>query len=522
MTHGGLFTVLGLLLTVVMLHGVATRLRLSLPILLVLVGLAVSLVPGLPHVVLEPDLVFLVFLPPLLYEAAWFTSWREFKTFRNAIALQALGLVLFTSAIVAAVAHAVIPGCTWALGFLLGGLVSPPDAVAATSVLKGIRVPRHAVAILEGESLVNDASSLIVVRFALAAVASGSFSLGAAVGQFFVVSLVGIAVGLFLAHTVFVLHRHLPRTPPVDAALTLLTPYVIYLAAEHAHASGVLAVVAGGLYLSSRSHRFLRGTSRVFTSGAWATAAFVLNGTVFILIGLQLREVTGELGAASVGQAILFGLLVSAVAIVVRLLWTFPAAYLPSLLTRGAEPRRYPSWRMVALIGWAGMRGVVSLASALAIPVHLDDGRAFPLRVLIVFVTFVVILVTLVFQGLSLPMVVKWLRFELPDDEHEQRRMLELELARLAVERAAQWGRAFPSDPLRFPDTDDERLRLELVRVQQRRLIALRNRGAVAHELARFEEFGLDLEIARLEERAGGSDGGDLDGAADLDPTRRA
>lgn len=519
MTHGGLFTVLGLLLTVVMLHGVATRLRLSLPILLVLVGLGVSLIPGLPHVVLEPEIVFLIFLPPLLYEAAWFTSWREFKTFRNPIALQALGLVLFTSAIVAAVAHAVIPGCSWALGFLLGGLVSPPDAVAATSVLKGVRVPRHAVAILEGESLVNDASSLIVVRFAIAAVASGGFSFGEALGQFFMVSLLGIGVGLFFAHTVFVLHRHLPRTPPVDAALTLLTPYVMYLAAEHVHASGVLAVVAGGLYLSARSHSFLRGTSRVFASGSWATAAFVLNGAVFILIGLQIREVTHELGSASVGQAILFGLLISAVAIVVRVLWTFPSAYLPSLLPWRPKPRRYPSWRMIALIAWAGMRGVVSLASALAIPVVLDDGRAFPLRALLVFVTFVVILVTLVLQGLSLPAVVRWLHFDLPDDELEHRRALEAELASLAVDRAAAAGKAFPADPLRFPGEEDERLRLALVRLQQRHLIALRNRGAIAHELARFEEFGLDLEIARLEERTGG---GDLDGAADLDPTRHA
>lgn len=292
--HHELLIVLSLLLLVVLLHGVSTRLKLSFPILLVLVGLGISLFPALPHIALSPDVIFLIFLPPLLYEAAWFTSWREFKTMRGAIALQALGLVLFTSAAVAWVAHSYIAGCTWALGFLLGGIVSPPDAVAASSVLHGLKVPRLPVAVLEGESLVNDASSLIVVRFAMAALVSGMFSLKVAVQDFFYVSLVGIVMGLIVSRVIAAVHRKLPGTPAVDTALTLLTPYVVYLAAEQVHASGVLAVVTAGLGLSARKHRFLNSTSHVYGVGTWATVTFVLNGVVFILIGLQLPDVVRD------------------------------------------------------------------------------------------------------------------------------------------------------------------------------------------------------------------------------------
>ena len=212
---------------------------------------------------LDPDLVFLIFLPPLLYEAAWYTSWKDFWRLRGAISLQAFGLVLFTSTAVALLAHAIIPGFSLALGFLLGGIISPPDAVAATSVLHGLRVPRTAVTILEGESLINDASSLIVFRFALAAVLTGSFVATEVAAQFFVVTGGGVAIGLAVALAVLLLHRCTPTTPSIDASLTVMTPYLMYLTAERFHASGVLAVVAGGLYLSSRSHEFLSGQSRV-------------------------------------------------------------------------------------------------------------------------------------------------------------------------------------------------------------------------------------------------------------------
>jgi CPA1 family monovalent cation:H+ antiporter len=457
--------------------------RLSFPILLVLVGLAISLVPGLPRVTLAPDVVFLVFLPPLLYQAAWSTSWREFKRLRNTISLQAVGLVFCTAAVVAWVAHGNIPGFTWALGFLLGGIIAPPDAVAATSVLQGLRIPRTSVAILEGESLVNDATSLIVVRFALAALGTGLFVLEQAAVQLAWVSVAGVGLGLLIAHGVYLLHRQLRSSAQVDTALTLLTPYLEYVLAEQVHASGVLAVVAGGLYLSARQHHFLDARTRVFAVGTWATAVFVLNGAVFILIGLQLPIVVEDLRASSLLDAISFGLLISLAAIVVRLAWTFAAAFLPSLI----PARQRPDWKIVALVGWAGMRGVVSLAAALAIPTTLPDGGAFPQRSLLVFVTFVVILVTLVAQGLSLPMLVRVLRFDLPDDEHEHRQALDDHLT-------AHVG------PKIEPTSDDSMLR-DHVSSQRTELLRLKGAGKVSHELSREKELELDLELARLDGR---------------------
>ncbi len=476
--HHELLVVLILLFVVILVHSVSARLRVSFPILLVLVGLASSFLPELSHVALEPELIFLIFLPPLLYEAAWFTSWREFKRLRGAISLQAGGLIFFTAGAVALVAHAVIPGCSWALGFLLGGIVAPPDAVAATSVLHGLRIPRISVAVLEGESLVNDATSLIVVRFALAAIATGAFVLEQAALQLLWVSVAGVATGLVIAHLLVVLHRFLRAAPEVDTALTLLTPYLMYVAAERVEASGVLAVVAGGLYLSARSRHFLGARARVFAAGTWATVTFVLNGLVFILIGLQLPAVTADLGGLSLLQASGLGLGISAAVIVVRVVWTFPAAYLPSFMPWKPKPRRFPDWKTVTLVGWAGMRGVVSLAAALAIPVTLDSGAPFPLRSLLVFITFVVILVTLVAQGLSLPWLVRRLRFDLPDDAQRRRELLEAQLS--AHVAALPPGRA----------------RLVAAREE---LLRLRDAGDVAHELARARELELDLELARHE-----------------------
>lgn len=384
---------------------------------------------------------------------------------------------------------------------MLGGIISPPDAVAATSVLHGLRVPRTAVAVLEGESLVNDASSLIVVRFALAALVTGTFSLRVAVEEFFFVSIIGIAVGLVLAHVLYLVHRKMPGSPPVDTALTLLTPYLMYVAAEQVHASGVLAVVAGGLYLSARKHRFLSANSHVYSTGAWATSTFVLNGVVFILIGLQLPEVTRGLGNTSVPEAVGYGLLISALAIVVRILWTFPSAFIPAFFPWRPKPHVIPNWRVVMLVAWAGMRGVVSLASALAIPNLLDNGAPFPLRSLLIFITFVVILVTLVAQGLSLPMVVKLLKFNLPDDEKEQRASLEEKLAAHAKEQLEKQG-LLQLAPHFDASIENDHTREKLVLLQKIELLRLRDSGEVPFELARSKEFELELELARLSTRS--------------------
>jgi CPA1 family monovalent cation:H+ antiporter len=254
MLQDNLLLIISLLFVVSMLAMVSEKLRISYPIFLVIAGLLVSLIPGIPRITLEPDMVFIIFLPPLLYSAAWNTSWHEFYKYKRPIGMLAFGLVIFTSGAVAIVAHAMIPGFTLALGFLLGGIISPPDAVAATSVLQSLKIPKRIVNILEGESLVNDASSLIVFRFALVAISTGQFVLWKASVDFVVVAFMGVAIGLLIAHIVYAIHRWLPTTPAIDTSLSLVAPYLMYIGAEHFHFSGVLAVVSGGLFLSYRSH----------------------------------------------------------------------------------------------------------------------------------------------------------------------------------------------------------------------------------------------------------------------------
>lgn len=529
MIHEHLLLVLSLLIAVAGLQMLSVKLRISFPILLVLGGLAVSFVPGLPAIRLQPDVVFLLFLPPLLYEAAWFTSLSDFVKLRRAILAQAFGLVLITSVAVAFIAHDFVPGMGWALGFLLGGVVAPPDAVAAASVLHGMRVPKSALTVLEGESLINDASSLIIFRFALAAVVTGSFSLGQAASQLGSVMVFGVLIGLVLAQVAFLIHRFLPSTPSTDSLLTLLTPYVLYLGAEQFHTSGVLAVVAGGLYLSARSHRFLSPSARVQANGVWGTFVFLLNGLVFILLGLQLPFVVRGLGETSLASAIGYGLLISAVVIVVRLVWVFVVAYARSILgLRRGHP--HPPWKMVFLIGFAGMRGVVSLASALAVPLMLPDKSPFPQRNLLVFITFVVILATLVGQGLALPFVVRWLRFE--DDEqaeHDEARRLDAHLADAALRHLRTQGLL---DHAELTDEDrtliehlaaeltqrglDEggehrtsapaakrhhELRMSLIALQRAELEQLRCAAAFGHEVLRHKSDALDLELAAMAAR---------------------
>jgi monovalent cation/hydrogen antiporter len=395
--HTSLLLLLGLIVVVCLLVLLAQRLRLSYPILLVLAGLALSQLPGLPRLQLEPDVVFLILLPPLLYEAAWNTSWPDFWRWRRLIGSFAFGLVVVTSCVVAGVAAACIPGFTLPLGFLLGGIVSPPDAMAASSVLRQLPVPPRLVAVLEGESLLNDASSLIVFRFALAAVLSGTFAWQQAVGSLVLVTGLGIVAGLAVALGVGTLLRRLPTTP-----------YLMYLAAEAVHASGVMAVVSGGLLLSYRRADILSASSQEHTLGLWATLGLILNGLVFLLIGLQLPVVVEGLGSYSRAAAIGYGLLVTGVLVVTRLAFLLGTSLFTRLISRVVRTNEpSPGWRLPLVGGWAGMRGVVSLASALSVPLLLPDGAAFPQRSLILFITFVVILLTLVVQGLTLPWLIR-------------------------------------------------------------------------------------------------------------------
>lgn len=434
--HGVIIQYIYIILIILGLVMVARKLKIAYPIVLVVGGLAMSLIPGIPLIEIDPELIFLIFLPPLLYEAAWMTSWKEFWKWRRIISSFAFIIVIVTSCIVAFVSSSVIPGFTLALGFLLGGIVSPPDAVSATSILKNVKVPKRASSILEGESLLNDASSLIVFRFALAAVDTGKFVFGEATVSFFVVIIMGIATGIAIGMIYYAIHRWLPTTTNINIVLTLTAPYVMYIAAEQFHFSGVLAVVSGGLFLSARSHVILDYRSRFQGLNVWSTLAFVLNGLIFMLIGLELPLIVQQLDG-KLSDAIKYGLIITGVLIVSRLLCTFGASIFTvyaSKVIKTADSR--PGWRGPIIIGWAGMRGVVSLAAALSIPVYLSSGEPFPQRNMILFITFTVILVTLVFQGLTLPLVIRWVN--MPDvdytmPERQQEAILQKKLSRTAL-----------------------------------------------------------------------------------------
>jgi len=529
MLQDNLLIILSLLFAVSMLSMLSQKLGISYPIFLVIAGLLIGFLPGIPPIRLQPDLVFLVFLPPLLYAAAWNTSWKDFWQSRRPISMLAFGLVIFTSAAIAVVSHALIPDFPLAMGFLLGGIISPPDAVAATSVLQNLPVPKRVVTLLEGESLINDASSLIVFRFALAAITTGQFVLWKAGANFLMVSVMGIIIGLAIAHVVYAVHRFLPTTPSIDTALTIISPYLMYIAAEHFHYSGVLAVVSGGLFLSFRSHEIFAYNSRIQTYAVWETLVFMLNGIVFILIGLQLPDIMAGLGQYSINESIFYGIIISLVTIIIRILWVFPGAYLPRILNKKIRRKEErPTWQMVMLVAWSGMRGVVSLASALAVPLTLSDGSLFPHRNLILFITFVVILITLVCQGLSLPWLIRFLKIEVSNDEEkEQEISIRLRLASAVLEHMEnnyseeitsidayirvkeRYDRTVEIANRKLLREEGEtaapsflpkyrQMLLELVAVRRTELQKLHQEKQYSDELLRSKERELDLEEARL------------------------
>jgi CPA1 family monovalent cation:H+ antiporter len=530
MIQDNLLLVLSLLFVISILTMISGKLKIAYPIFLVISGLLISLIPGIPPITLNPDLVFLIFLPPLLYAAAWNTSWNEFWRMKRPISLLGFGLVICTSAAVAFTSNLLIPDFSLAAGFLLGGIISPPDAIAATSVLQGLKVPKRVVTILEGESLVNDAASLIVFRFALAAVLTGQFHMWEATRTFFVVAAMGILIGLVIAHFVYAIHRFFPTTPAIDAAFTLITPYIMYITAEHFHVSGVLSVVSGGLFLTFRSQDLFSYDARIQVIGLWDTLVFLLNGFVFIMIGLQLPEIIRGMENYSVGEAISYAIIISLVTIFIRIAWVFPGAYIPRMLfksIRDTEPD--PGWRNILLIGWSGMRGVVSLASALAVPLTLANKEAFPHRNLILFITFVVILFTLVLQGLSLKPFIRLLKIKGDEKKTETMQVLDLRL-RLAHAVLAHMDDKYSRETetndtykrvrdryarmieiaqkkLEAQEAIDDtqsflphyrQMLLELIEVRRRELNHLRHTNDFSHELIKEREWELDLEEARL------------------------
>jgi len=421
-----------------MLVMLGQRLRIAYPIFLVISGLIISLIPGIPHLEIEPDLVFLIFLPPILFEAAWFTSWQDFHKWKKQIFSMAFGLVFLTSIVVAYVSSSIIPGLTLAMGFLLGGVNSPPDAVAATSVLKHIKVPKKITSVLEGESLINDASSLIVFKFALAAVISGQFIFKDAIQDFFVMAIGGTAIGLILGLLFGYLLRIIPSNSNIDTVITLIVPYTMYIAAEHFHFSGVLAVVAGGLLMSYNSHCYLSHTSRIQAGSVWGVLIFLMNTIIFILIGLELPIVVEGLKEYTISEGIYYSIIIGGCIILTRILYTYAIAYIPRFFSKKKRNEPKPGWKEPFIISFAAMRGVVSLAAALSIPAFLPNGEAFPHRNIILFVTFVIILITLVGQGLLLSPVLKLLQIKEPESdmpEEKQEMILMRKLKEIALEK---------------------------------------------------------------------------------------
>lgn len=519
---------LAMVAAIVLLQMLANKLRVAYPILLVIAGLLVCFVPGLPRVHVDPEMIFFIFLPPLLFEAAWSISFKEMKRWYRIIGSFAFLVVFFTALTVALVTSQVIPGFTLVLGFLLGGIVSPPDAVSTGAITRFARIPTGTKAILEGESLLNDASSLIIFRFALVAVGTGEFIWSTAAVEFLWMVLGGAGIGLFLGWLFVKAHKLLPTDAPSDIALTLIEPYFMYWAAEQVHASGVLAVVSGGLYMANRRLLFLNSTSRVRGHSVWESFVFILNGIVFLLIGLDLPDIVDGIRANGLPlrTAIGYGVLVTVVLIGARIISSYGALVSTYIFRRSVAPRGR-SWKQTLLLplllGWTGMRGVVSLAAALAIPLTLADGTAFPQRSLILFITFVVILLTLVVQGLTLPYLIRSTRlFEIAtveEDKDQALRRVRKDLHTHGVEylrgnvHAVQaehedlrrlmvhWESKSGAGSFDRANEHTVEVMLGMLESQRRHLVELNRDPRIDEEIIRQELYLIDLEEERLRMR---------------------
>jgi CPA1 family monovalent cation:H+ antiporter len=522
--------ILVLLVAAAAMAFVAGRVGVPYALMLVIGGLALGFVPGLPRVALEPQYVFVLFLPPLLYYAALQTSWRDFRANIRPISTLAFGLTLFTTAAVAAIAKWLIPDFDWPTAFVLGAIVSPPDAVAATAVAQRLRVPKRVVTVLEGESLLNDAAAIVAYRFAVAATLAGSFSAGGAAIRFVLVAVGGVAVGWAVGWVIAKIRPKI-RDVSVETAFSLLTPFIAYLPAEHLGVSGVLAVVTTGLYLSRQYPRIVAPAARLRAYAVWDTLVFVLNCFVFILIGLQLPAILERLkDGTSLRLLLAYGTIVSLATVLVRVAWVFPA----TVVSRWVWPsfRRdhpMPPMGQVFVVAWTGMRGIVSLAAALALPI------AFPNRDLILFLTFCVICTTLLAQGLTLPWIIRRLGVQedgAQDAEEEvTARYLsalaalerldalkapttaapdgnEAAIARVRAEYEQRIGyySARLIDPTREDESDCPTCRTvedahrEALAAERRMLLRLRDDGVIGDEILRRVQHALDLEESRLDE----------------------
>ena len=512
---------LALLVLVAGLLAFAPLVRVPYPILLVLGGLAIGLVPGMPTVELQPELIFFGVLPPLLYGAAFFTSLRDLRATLRPIGLLAIGLVVVTTVGVAVVAHAFVDGLTWPSAFVLGAIVSPTDPLAGTAIARRFRVPRKLVTIVEGESLVNDGTGLVLYRVAVAAVLTGSFSEVRTGGLFVVVVIGGVAVGLGVGWLVRQVRRRLDN-PPAEITISLLTGYFAFLPAEILGVSAVLAAVTAGIYLGWYTPELTNSAVRQQGNAVWGIVQYLLNALLFVLIGLQLPVVIDALGNIPTSRLLGYAALVGATVVLVRFLWVFIALDLPKRITGGVTNARGGIF-----LSWAGMRGAVSLAAALALPLETDSGTPFPGRDLILFLTFSVILVTLVGQGLTLPLVIRWLRLE--DDGGDDRedakariKAADAAIARLDELADEDWVREDTAERMRglyrfrgdrfrarFDDGDDgaiesrsqdfQRLRRELLEAERDAVLQLRRTGVISNDVWLRVTRDLDFEDLRLD-----------------------
>src|SRR4051794_25644084 len=507
------------------------RLNFPYPIALVVAGVAIALIPGAPRVEIDPEVIFYILMPPILAEAAYFTSWRDFWKWRRAIFLLAFGLVTTTTVVVAGLCVAMIPGMNWATGFLLGAIASPPDAAAATSIMRSFRLPRRVVQILEGESLVNDASALTVYRFAIAAIVSGTFSLPRATVSFLWISGAGVAVGVACAYVLVKLYRHF-KDPQVEILSTFLLGFIAYVGAEAIHASGVLAVVASGLIFGWHAPQLFSATTRLRAGAVWETTIFLLNATVFLAIGLQLPNATAALHNYCREDLWLWGSALALAVIVTRVAWVFPGTYLPRMLSKAIREREpAPSWRAVSVVAWTGLRGVVSLAAAQAVPRTMTDGTPFPHRDLILFLTFVVIMTTLVLQGLTLGPLIKRLKIEPDHSLREEHLLASIHAAERAIHRIGELERSLGADsvvihrvrgyyndrllllraqlqlppvantaggPEEFQNIAEQKIWWEVAKAERDAVLSLRRQRRIGDEAMRKIERDIDLLEARI------------------------
>jgi Na+/H+ antiporter len=424
--------ILFLMLSAVVLGWFARHFRFPYPIALVIGGGALGFVPELPEFPFDPQFILVLVLPPILYQAALLTSWRDFKASIRPISLLAVGLVIATTIAVGGALKLLVPEIPWAAAFVLGAIVSPPDAVAATAILSRLSIPRRVVTVLEGESLVNDASGLVLYKFAVAAVLTGTFSFLDASVQFVAVSIGGIVIGLLMGLLFVFIHRHLGDTF-IEVLTTLSVPYIAYIFAESLHASGVLAVVVAGLVRGRYAPEIVSAEMRIIARSVWNLLVFLLNSLVFILIGIQLSRITERLAGYTAGQLFIYGTLVTTVAILVRFAWIYLATYAPRMLGGRLRKQPAPPEAETFIMSWCGMRGIVSLAAALALPLTLNNGEPFPQRDLIIFLTFVVIAVTLVVQGLTLAPLIRKLNVGADWSGQKEENSAKLALTRVAL-----------------------------------------------------------------------------------------